>query len=450
MSDRIERHLRDHLASIDHASVTSIDEVQSRAVRWERRHRARNRAMAGIGCVVLVAVGGGALWALRSDPSVVPTSDGAPTSAAAPSPSASQVNEPVVPSGPAPDSTAVDSSGLSGEWTPIPADPDGVRVVPSVVWTGSEALVVGGTDEDGTVRPDAVSYDPAARSWRRLADPPVTTVDPLVVWTGGEMLVIGGTAGSTSGPASAPASAGHAYDPASDSWRATAPPFGAIDSSSPWAWTGGELLVWSAAAPGPTSYDPSSDSWKSLGAAPIVPRTHAASVWTGTEWLIWGGTAGGVELDDGAAYDPVTATWRVLADSPLSARRVWAVWTGTEMIVDAGSTGGAADTFDGAMALSDGAAYDPATDSWRSITSGFAHPGFVPVWTGTQVVMFAKGAAVVYDVATDRWVDSCCGGAPGATPVWIGDGVLLIGSFDGRTGGATFSPPPVETSATAD
>jgi hypothetical protein len=115
------------------------------------------------------------------------------------------------------------------------------------------------------------------------------------------------------------------------------------------------------------------------------------------------------------------------------------------VIVDAGSSGGDRDTGNGEMALSDGAAYDPATDTWRPITAGFAHPGFVPVWTGAEVVMFAKGGAVVYDVATDSWVDTCCGGAPGATPVWTGDEVLLIGSFDATSGGAIFNAPTVAT-----
>ncbi len=68
------------------------------------------------------------------------------------------------------------------------------------------------------------------------------------------------------------------------------------------------------------------------------------------------------------------------------------VWTGAELIIVAGSTGGAPVTGNGELALSDGAAYDPVTGTWRAITSGPAHPGFVPLWTGSQMIMIAKGA----------------------------------------------------------
>ena len=112
------------------------------------------------------------------------------------------------------------------------------------------------------------------------------------------------------------------------------------------------------------------------------------------------------------------------------------------MIVDAGSSGGEPITGNNELALSDGGAYDPATDTWRTITPGLAHPGFVPVWTGSKVVMFAKGGAVVYDVASDKWVDTCCDGQGGfGTPVWTGSVVLLVGSGADDVGGSVFTPP---------
>ena len=61
--------------------------------------------------------------------------------------------------------------------------------------------------------------------------------------------------------------------------------------------------------------------------------------------------------------------------------------------------------------------------------------------------MFAKGNAVVYDVAADRWIDTGdeaggqTSGGVGAAPVWTGSSVLLIGSAAGDVGGAVFTPP---------
>jgi hypothetical protein len=195
----------------------------------------------------------------------------------------------------------------------------------------------------------------------------------------------------------------------------------------------------------PIAYDPATDTWRELAAPPIERRQQAASVWTGTEWIVWGGTTGDEELDDGAAYDPASDTWRVIPDSPLSPRRVRGVWTGAELLIVAGSTGGEPVTGNGELALSDGAAYDPVTGAWRGITSGPAHPGFVPLWTGSQMIMVAKGNAFVYDVAADRWIDPCClgesGGGGVGTPVWTGSAVLLIGSSDPGRGGAMLTPP---------
>jgi hypothetical protein len=162
---------------------------------------------------------------------------------------------------------------------------------------------------------------------------------------------------------------------------------------------------------------------------------------------VWGGTDGYQDFADGAAYDPVTDQWRLLAVSPLAARRTPAVWTGSEMIVYGGSSGGDRTTGNGAFALADGAAYDPVGDAWRSIAPGPAHPGFVPVWTGSSMILFAKGGAVVYEPATDTWRtgDFAWGDVPhdDRSPVWTGSKVLLLGSYDGSTGGAVFDPSAI-------
>ena len=119
---------------------------------------------------------------------------------------------------------------------------------------------------------------------------------------------------------------GEAYDPATDVWRVIAsPPVGFVTDRSPAAWTGRELLVWPGDGGGstmeitPIAYDPATDSWRELAAPPIERRQQAASVWTGTEWIVWGGTTGDRELDDGAAYDPTSGTWRATSRLPVVA-----------------------------------------------------------------------------------------------------------------------------------
>jgi photosystem II stability/assembly factor-like uncharacterized protein len=247
---------------------------------------------------------------------------------------------------------------------------------------------------------------------------------------------------------------GLAYNPATDTWRSTGLLPGFVTDRSPTAWTGSELLVWPVDQSGkpranPAGFDVATGAWRQLPTPPIEPRQQAASAWTGNEWLIWGGQGKNAELADGAAFSPATNTWRVMAASPLAARRTRAVWTGSEMLISAGASGGDPQTGNNVFALADGAAYDPIANSWRKIRDGFAHPGFLSVWTGQQMIMFAKAGAVIYDPNTDRWIDMCCsvdeGGAGGGTPVWTGNVVVLVGSYEPSIGGQTFTLPASTT-----
>lgn len=109
-------------------------------------------------------------------------------------------------------------------------------------------------------------------------------------------------------------------------------------------------------------------SWRSLPVSEVVAREQTVSTWTGREVLVWGGarvtwpqdlTAGSFRaedwelLADGAAFDPASDTWRPMPAAPLSARvRPSAAWTGQELLVWGGA--------DEQGAANDGAAYDPA------------------------------------------------------------------------------------------
>ncbi len=453
--DDLDSRLRRHLATVDRAAVPDPASVWRAAARSERRLRARRRAGALGGSLVLLVIAVVAVWSGRDEPDRSATGATAtppalsvsagtePTPGTAPS-----TTEPIADSLPTTTATTAEPvSAVDDAWRSISPDPRGEVYFPSVVWTGTEVIVFAGHDLDGTPVPGASAYSPTSDTWRVLADPAIVadTLDPLVAWTGRQVLAIGGT-----GPGGElRVSSGAAYDPASDEWtRLASPPIGFVTARSPWVWTGSRLLVWPGDGGGltmdvaPIAYDPATDTWTTLPTPPVVGRQSAASVWSGSEWIVWGGTTGTGELDDGAAFDPSSGTWRVLARSPLTERRVRAVWTGSEMIVDAGSTGGDRATGNGEMALADGAAYDPASDTWRALSAGLAHPGFVPIWTGRHVVMFAKGSAVVYDVAADTWIDTCCSGGGGAgTPVWTGTVVVVIGPGENDSGGAIFTPP---------
>ena len=150
-----------------------------------------------------------------------------------------------------------------------------------------------------------------------------------------------------------------------------------------------------------------SEAWDLIADHPVVGRTFPVVVWTGTEVVVWGGEkpSEGAWHADGAAFNPITGTWRDLADSPLSPRSEHAaVWTGEEILICCGRIVGG-----GVPA----AAYNPEADEWREIAS----PGFSPafaeaVWTGEEMLVFGgvggRGTsnlvgAAAYNPLTDSW-----------------------------------------------
>ncbi len=222
-------------------------------------------------------------------------------------------------------------------------------------------------------------------------------------------------------------------------------------------WTGRELLVWGGQS-GPhdavvhgdgAAYDPVRRVWRELPSAPLTPRTAAAAVWTGRELIVWGGydplDSGGLHVaGDGAAYDPARQAWRRLPPAPLSARAdATAVWTGREVLVVGGIPAVRTDQDRG---FTDGAAYDPARDTWRRLAPSPQPRGSLMaqhlVWTGTRLLVWSdwrqtlgSDAATLtngergvetetrdgldvwaYDPAADRWAALVWGGRSWPTP----------------------------------
>ena len=231
-----------------------------------------------------------------------------------------------------------------------------------------------------------------------------------------------------------------------------------VRSGAATAWTGSQLLVWGGYEfVGSGDEDPANDgfvfdgatrTWLAFPDSPLSGRSDAASAWTGEEFLIWGGFDGGFRevpyFDDGAAFDPLTETWRMLPPPPIGARTPFSVWTGRELIV-----WGSADRF---ARLRDGAAYDPASNTWRiiadgpiDITDGSAS------WTGQEMIVFgsaldgnnhsetptAVGAA--YDPDSDTWRELPPSElSPQAhTAQWVGDELI---AWDYEHGTASYDP----------
>ena len=162
-------------------------------------------------------------------------------------------------------------------------------------------------------------------------------------------------------------------------------------------WTGHEMFVWGGTSPAASSktyangalLDPNTGRWHVLPRAPLKARALSASTVAGASVFIWGGIKSNrrstTVYGDGATYELVSKTWKVLPTSPLGPR--WgasAIWTGSEIVV----LGGWAGEHNSHLPLTD-AAYDPASNSWRTLPAIPKPPGRVaavdPGWTGHEL-----------------------------------------------------------------
>jgi hypothetical protein len=184
------------------------------------------------------------------------------------------------------------------------------------VWTGTEMIVWGGfTGAFNSVNTGG-RYNPLSNTWLPTsvgANVPSARYGHTLVWTGTEMIVWGGSGTTFLGT-------GGRYDPDADTWVATstagqAPAARAFHSA---VWTGDEMIVWGGQGQGAAylntggRYLPSLNAWLTIstsGDAPS-PRSNHTAIWTGTEMVVWGGAVGSVFLNTGGHYCPCQAsTW---------------------------------------------------------------------------------------------------------------------------------------------
>lgn len=167
--------------------------------------------------------------------------------------------------------------------------------------------------------------------------------------------------------------------------------------------------------------------------------------------------------------DPAPATvptsfgsWHPIADAPILSRP-YAVsgWTGSEALFWAGSS------LSRGFAFTDGALYDPATDTWRLLpVPGWGHPGLTGVFLDGQLYALAKGGGTRLDTATGEWIDlphveDMFLAATVATDdaVWglgpaadnpVGQPDLAIARYDAETDSWSYGPTFEGTTATAE
>ena len=109
--------------------------------------------------------------------------------------------------------------------------------------------------------------------------------------------------------------------------------------------------------------------------------------------VVWGGeyaVAGVTLYDDGARYDPAVESWTTMTldGAPLGRAGHTAVWTGQEMLVWGGSSEVAPGDF---QIQNSGGIYDPSLDEWLPMSmdgAPSARTGHLAVWTGDEMIVW--------------------------------------------------------------
>lgn len=346
-------------------------------------------------------------------------------------------------------------------WTPMSVtNAPSVRNQPYAAWTGSKALIWGGYNA-GDLKTGA-AYDPATDTWIALptSGAPNGRRFGSGLWSGKSFMITGGSAQSGATLTS------KEYDPVSNTWKA----YGALEAGSPPPVSfspegrfgnaslavGNRYFIWGgqpSAFGGGTPYsdgaiyDPASNSWAAIAPTSLGARNNFCSAAVGTKVVIWGGDLSGVDLGDGAVYDSSSDAWSPMASSSAPSGRSLpaCVSTGSAVIVANGVKNS-----DG-TAITGGAVYTPATDSWTAIstTNQPAVGGTVQAWTGTEMIMYAPDSrsGARYNPATNVWTTISISGAPSARTMthsaWTGSLLIVWGGFGGSSDfntGASYDP----------
>jgi hypothetical protein len=300
----------------------------------------------------------------------------------------------------------------TGAWTTLSAaNAPGARIYHTATWTGTEMIVWGG-EYNSLYKGDGARYNPATNTWTPMSgtNAPSPRSRHTAVWTGTRLLIWGG--GNSQGVFSGSGDAssgditdlGKSYDPATDTWTSlsstNAPTERVLHAA---VWTGSKMIVWGGyhfgAGYGSVNdgaiYDPGSDSWSPVSTTGNpTPRYGHAQVWTGTEMLVWGGywDAGGhVDQGLGGAYNPASNTWRSMSvtSEPAGRNSASSAWTGSELVIWGGEANG--------PVVNTGGVYALATDSWLPTSTTAAPPATKSgpsLWSGSAMLVLASDGCV--------------------------------------------------------
>jgi hypothetical protein len=309
-------------------------------------------------------------------------------------------------------------------WRAVPPGPLSPRENALALWTGSEVLLIGGSDAppcppsaDCTTptKPplgDGAAYDPATETWRRIADSPVR-----VEWANG--VVIGQTAylwipGNNFRPDAEQAFLAYRID--EDRWEALPPP---PTNAAGWysiLAAGDRLIAYSGSDEQVTApdlvFDPTTGTWSELPDDPLGPAYDRSMAWTGHELVLFDkelvpNPCGGEMpcLVRAAVYDFETGSWRRLPDSELLGSGPWYASNGSLVNPVLGGADGGDNEWGRTYPY--GGLLDPATGEWSALPrTPFAQDDFSGAGALTETGGHYFGhRGWILDTTTDEWIE---------------------------------------------
>jgi hypothetical protein len=340
-------------------------------------------------------------------------------------------------------------------WSAGRTPPLSPRIAQASVWTGTELLIWGGSEENHglTMAGNGAAYDPVTRAWTPMSASPLSPRDgAFAVWTGTTALFWGGGNGSP-----AQLMNGASYDPASKTWTVlpAGPLRAGIDDLQAVVWTGTRMVV---IQPGAGAvFDPATRSWTAVPGLPQVSDWQPFAIgarWTGSEAITW--VASQRPLANGtrppgfrfSAYSwvPGKQAWTIVPSRP--GYDYFPFGTAAPIggrLLFLGGSGCPPGAFCPAENFFDGAWFDASSGRWTNLPESYSGGSGPAAWTGLAMVVLATragapgprtgpphvppGAAAAFDPSTGNWTDLARCPVPdlsNASLAWTGRQLIVV------------------------
>ena len=278
-----------------------------------------------------------------------------------------------------------------GEWLTRSSMPTARKEISNAAVTINDKIyVVGGVSSDGNITDVLERYDPAAKDWITLAPLPNKVWRASAAESNGKLYVFGGYQ-STGGFPFNPSNRVFEYDPSTDEW-AEKTPMSAARGTSVAVNVSGKIHVIGGASKGALklheAYDPLTDSWE-INEPMITARSGLTAIYMNGKIYVVGGyflSGGVVSQSVLEAFNVASGTWESLNSMPITRYGVASAVVDNRMFVFGGGVNG--------TVTSRTLEYDPMSDSWRQLADMPSPVSFMGVAVLRDTIYVMGGAAV--------------------------------------------------------